>query len=179
MLRSSRLFTALALLVAAAWGCAKKGPVPPAEIKDIVPVTVDEDGFHPNRIPAQVGRAITLVFTRKVEKTCADTVVIPSENIREALPLNQPKMVIFMPSHVGDVHFACPMNMVTGEIAVQAAPGSADDDSAPKKPRPRAKLPMAAPAAAAPPAMPQGMPAAMPQGMPQQIPQGQMPALPR
>jgi plastocyanin domain-containing protein len=159
MMRSSRGAVAVGLLVAAGFGCGKKGPVPPAEIKDVVQVTVDEDGFRPNRIPAQVGRPLTLVFTRKVEKTCADAVVIASENIRQPLPLNQTVMVTFMPSHTGDVHFACPMNMVTGEIAVQAAPGAADDD-APKKAKPKPAAPKAAlPAAPAAPAAP-ALPAA-------------------
>lgn len=171
MTRTLRTAVAAALLVAAGFGCSgKPGPVPLAQIKDTVQVIVDEDGFKPNRIPAMVGRPLTLIFTRKVEKTCADTVVIASENIRQPLPLNNPVMVTFMPSRVGDVHFACPMNMVVGEIAVQAAPGGGDDD-APKKPaRPKAKpvavapavpTPPPPPAAPAAPAMP-AVPAAIP-----------------
>jgi hypothetical protein len=118
MLRLARLAASAALLVAAGFGC-KKGPVPIEQIKDIVPVTVDDDGFHPDHIPALVGRPITLVVTRKVEKTSATAVVIAQENIRRDLPVGSPVMLTFIPEKVGDVHFADPTNTVTGEIAVQ------------------------------------------------------------
>jgi hypothetical protein len=118
MQRIARLALAAALLVAAGLGC-KKGPVPIEQIKDIVPVTVDEDGFHPDHIPALVGRPITLVVTRRAEKTCASAIVIAQENIRRDLTLNSPTMVTFIPEKPGDVHFACPTNEQSGEIAVQ------------------------------------------------------------
>ena len=117
-MRIARFAAVAALLYAAGLGC-KKGPVPIEQIKDIVPVTVDDDGFHPDHIPALVGRPITLVLTRKVEKTTATAVVIAQESIRRDLPVGSPVMVTFIPEKVGDVHFADPTNTVTGEIAVQ------------------------------------------------------------
>ena len=119
-MRRPLLSVTAAALLALCFSCSdKKGRVAPNLIKDVVPVLLDEDGFHPDRIPAEVGRPITLVFTRKVEKTCATAVVIAQENIRRDLPMNLPTMVTFIPEKPGNVHFACPMNMITGEIAVQ------------------------------------------------------------
>src|SRR5437879_2854829 len=108
---------AMSLVVAASTGC-KKMPFRAPEVKDVVEVTVDGSGFHPDRIPAKRGRPITLVFKRTVEKTCADEVVIVSERIDKKLPLNQDVIVSLIPEKVGEMKFACPMNMVTGTIDV-------------------------------------------------------------
>ena len=75
-------------------------------------------GFKPDTIYARRGQPLTLVFNRTEKDTCATEVVIASERIRKELPMNTPVTVVFMPSKVGDIHFACPMNMVTGTIKV-------------------------------------------------------------
>lgn len=105
-------------LLAAASGACKAKPAAPPEVKDLVNVTVDEDGFKPDQIPAKRDRALTLVFKRTTDKTCATSVVIASERINKELPLNTPTSVTFIPEKAGDIHFACPMNMVTGTIRV-------------------------------------------------------------
>lgn len=107
----------LGLFAAIAPGCKGAGLGPP-RIKDTVNVTVDKGGFSPDRIYAQRGRPITLVFNRVEERTCATEVVIASEHIRKELPMNTPVSVVFIPGKTGDIHFACPMNMVTGTISV-------------------------------------------------------------
>ena len=116
-MRHLQIVLGCALLLAAAAGCKSKllGPPP---IKDIVNVTVDKSGFNPDKIYAKRGKPITLVFNRVEEKTCATEVVIASEHIRKELPMNASVPVVFMPSKLGDIHFACPMNMVTGTITV-------------------------------------------------------------
>lgn len=113
---ASAVLSAL-LLLAAAGGCGNSKPKP-AEIKDVVNVTVDADGFKPDRIPAKRGKPITLVFNRTTDKTCATEVVIASERIRKELPLNKQTFVTFIPEKTGEVAFACPMNMVKGSISV-------------------------------------------------------------
>lgn len=152
---------AAATLLASALGC-KKGPVPVAQIKDTYQVIVDEDGFHPDRIPALVGKSITLIVTRKAEKTCANAIVIAQENIRRDLPLNSPVMISFIPEKPGDIHFACPMNHYSGEIAVQdvevveeTKAGGSKKIKMKKAPAlPQAPAVPAAPAAPAAPAVP-------------------------
>ena len=105
-----------ASLLAAAGGC--KGKPSATEAKDVWQITVDESGFVPNKIAAKKGKPLTLVFNRTAEHTCANEVVIASERIRKELPLNATVNVTFIPEKVGDIHFACPMNMITGEITV-------------------------------------------------------------
>ncbi len=145
------MFRSWLLAFALLAGC--KGALSPSEIKGTVQVIVDEDGFKPDHIPALVGKPLTLVITRKVEKTCANTIVIAQENIRRDLPLNSPVMVTFIPEKPGNIHFACPMNMYTGEVAVQELPSS----DSPTKGKAKAKLPAGLPkipGAPAPPAIP-------------------------
>ena len=105
------------VLAVGASGCSKKLLGPP-KVEDTVIVTVDDSGFHPDSIPAKRGRPITLVFNRTSDHTCATAVVIASEHIRKDLPLNAQAPVMFIPEKAGDIHFACPMNMVTGTISV-------------------------------------------------------------
>jgi plastocyanin domain-containing protein len=107
---------AAAALLALAGGC--KHATSAADVKDSVSITVDESGFKPTKIVAMKGKPITLVFNRTVEHTCADVVVIPSQNLRVELPLNASKPVTITPSASGEIHFACPMNMFGGDITV-------------------------------------------------------------
>ena len=111
------LFMVVAIAGAGAAGCGKKLLGPP-EVKDVVTVTVDDSGFHPDKIPAKRGRPLTLVFNRTSDQTCATSVVIASERINKPLPLNAQAYVTFIPEKAGDIHFACPMNMVVGTISV-------------------------------------------------------------
>ena len=104
------------VLLGAASGCKAKPK--PADVKDVVAITVDEKGFNPSSIPARRGRPITLVFTRTSDQTCATEILFPDEKIRKDLPMNTPVPVTFIPSRAGDLHFACAMNMVKGALQV-------------------------------------------------------------
>jgi Cu+-exporting ATPase len=50
---------------------------------------------------------------------CGTEVVFPSLNIRRALPLNEPVVIEFTPQKLGDIAFACGMNMLHGTVIVQ------------------------------------------------------------
>lgn len=83
-------------------------------------VSVTAAGFtvaHP--LPLKVGQPVTLVVTRTVETTCATAIVIKEFGISKPLPLNQPVEVTFVPKKAGKVHFACPMDMVSGDLQVE------------------------------------------------------------
>ena len=116
-MRSFLSIALVASLLAFAPACKKAKPKA-ADIKDVVEVTVDAKGFHPSSIPAKRGRPLTLIFTRVSDDTCATEVVIADEKIRKDLPLNTSVPLTFIPSKPGDLHFACAMNMVKGEIQV-------------------------------------------------------------
>jgi plastocyanin domain-containing protein len=83
-------------------------------------VTVTERGFEPDRIQAAAGEQLTLRFTRKAERTCADAVQIEGDPVKHVLPLNAPVDVKITAPKTGQVAFACPMNMYRGAIVVVA-----------------------------------------------------------
>jgi len=87
-----------------------------------IDISVTEMGFSPDKVAVKKGEPITLVFTRKTDKTCAKDVVIyvsDKEKIQKTLPLNAPVTVETKFAKAGDIRFACGMNMVTGTIQVQ------------------------------------------------------------
>ena len=83
-----------------------------------VEVTITADGFSPGRIEVKTGEPIELVFTRKIDKTCATEVTVPSLKIKKPLPLNEPVSILFTPEK-GDVNFVCGMNMLKGKLVVK------------------------------------------------------------
>lgn len=96
---------------------------PPASAKSapagVTKITVSDDGFEPARLEVQKVAVITLEFTRVSEKTCATEVVIPSQQIRKALPLNVPVKVELGRTEAGEIAFACGMNMLRGTVVVR------------------------------------------------------------
>ena len=83
-----------------------------------VEITVGASTYDPAEIHATAGTPLTLVFTRNTEDGCGTEVVIPSQNIREALPLNQAVEVSFTPTEAGNLRFSCGMDMFEGSIVV-------------------------------------------------------------
>ena len=84
-----------------------------------VRVTVTEASFDPQRIVLRAGAPARITFTRTSDKTCATAVVFASLNIRRELPLNVPVTIEFTPDKVGEIAFACGMNMLRGTVVVQ------------------------------------------------------------
>ena len=62
---------------------------------------------------------LTLLITRKTDKTCAKELVIPSLGTQEVLPLNKSVRVYLGAQQAGRIAFACGMDMIKGEIVVQ------------------------------------------------------------
>ncbi len=86
---------------------------------NVVEVTVDGSGFHPDRIVARAGQPITLAITRTTDETCGTEIVIPTMAIDTKLPLNERVEVTVTPAAAGEVAFACAMNMHKGTIVVE------------------------------------------------------------
>lgn len=82
-------------------------------------ITVDNMGFHPGLLSVRQGSPVTLVVTRTTDQTCAREIVIPSLDIREELPLDQPVEIGLSPDKKGNIRFTCGMNMLTGVIRVE------------------------------------------------------------
>lgn len=84
-----------------------------------VQVEVTEMGFEPATVNVKAGMPVRVTFIRRTDKTCATEVVIPSQAVRRALPLNQPVEWEFTPAAAGAIAFACGMDMFKGTIVVR------------------------------------------------------------
>jgi plastocyanin domain-containing protein len=84
-----------------------------------VQMTVTEDGYVPDKIEAKKGEPLTLVITRKTDRTCATELVVKEYGINQALPLNKAVTVTLTPKKAGQVKFACGMDMISGTLVVQ------------------------------------------------------------
>jgi plastocyanin domain-containing protein len=129
----------LAIVLAAGVGCdnSKKDPAPPAKPTEAVKpaatpvvagkggrveITVTEKGYEPEKIAVKKGEPVTLVFTRKTEKTCANEVVMDTgtEKINKPLPLNQPVEFAITFAKSGEIKYGCSMDkMIAGYVTVE------------------------------------------------------------
>ena len=82
-------------------------------------IEVTEQGFVPAKAAVKVGQPLTLSITRKVQRTCATDIVISDYQVNKPLPLNETVEVSFTPQKPGKIHFACPMDMITGELTAE------------------------------------------------------------
>ena len=127
MSQTSRIFTALFLalgLLACSTGQAiprpeSEAPAPSQPAAQRIEIAVEAAGFVPASHKVKVGKPVTLVVTRKIERTCATEIVIKAFGIKKDLPLNQAVEVTLTPTKVGSIRFACAMDMIAGELVAQ------------------------------------------------------------
>ena len=106
----------------AASGCVGSPPARTASQpskSEAIAIAVTEEGFEPAEVHVAEGVPVTLVVTRKTEKTCATEFVMKSEGISQPLPLNQPVTIAFTPKKKGTLHYACGMDMYSGKVIVE------------------------------------------------------------
>ena len=82
-------------------------------------IVVSEQGFEPARTALRAGTPARLTFVRTTDETCATEVVVPSLDVRRALPLNEPVVIEFIPGRAGEIGFVCGMDMLKGVVVVQ------------------------------------------------------------
>jgi plastocyanin domain-containing protein len=102
------------------WGRAHE--TSPARDARRIDVAITSEGFRPQRIHGRAGEAITLVFTRMVERSCVDRVILSLDEdrrIERDLPLRVPVTVPLVLEAVGELGFSCPMGMHGGTIEVR------------------------------------------------------------
>jgi plastocyanin domain-containing protein len=121
---------AMFLVTALAAGCAQQqaqqtsdtGSAPstsaPGDHGQHIELAVTENGFEPARVEVAANQPVTLVVTRKTEKTCAKELVLKEYNINQPLPMNEAVEITFTPTQSGDLTYACGMDMIKGVIAV-------------------------------------------------------------
>jgi plastocyanin domain-containing protein len=125
MLPVAHLTFAILAAALALTGCSRtevSGDTPqgaPGAISNRLEISVTADGFVPSHGRVRVGQPVTLMVTRKVERTCATDIVIKDYGINQPLPLDVPVAVTFTPKTAGPVRYACAMNMVAGELVAQ------------------------------------------------------------
>jgi plastocyanin domain-containing protein len=91
----------------------------PTKAGTTVQMTVTEDGYVPAKIVAKKGEPLTLVITRKTDRTCATELVVKEYGINAPLPLGKAVTVTFTPTKAGQVRYACGMDMISGTLVVQ------------------------------------------------------------
>jgi plastocyanin domain-containing protein len=108
------LLTSALAANAAAPPAPKSAPAPAAG--KTIQMSVTEKGFEPALVKVKKGEPVTLVITRKTEKTCATEIVIDEEKISTKLPLNQAVTVSFTPKKAGDMKYGCAMGKMIGGV---------------------------------------------------------------
>lgn len=114
------------LTLAAAYGLLAAGPAlaegqqhkAASQKARTIEVLVTSDGFVPAEIRVKQGEKVALVVTRKTERTCATAIVIKDQGVNQDLPLNKPVTVAVKADKKGKLHYACPHDMISGNIVV-------------------------------------------------------------
>jgi plastocyanin domain-containing protein len=115
-----KLALAVVLSLAVCWPAFAGDKAKPAPAGARREVTVTQAGFVvKDNHPLKKGEPVTLVVTRKVDKTCAKDIVLKDFDIKQALPLDKAVEVTFTPKTAGKVHFSCAMNMLGGDLTVE------------------------------------------------------------
>lgn len=84
-----------------------------------IEIAVTSEGFVPAQTKAKVGQPVTLVVTRKVERTCATDLVMKDYGINKPLPINVPVEVTLTPRKAGIIRYSCAMDMIAGELVAE------------------------------------------------------------
>jgi len=105
------------VILAAVEGCAVGGAR--SQAKDAIAIAVTERGFEPARVEVPHGKPVTLVVTRRTDKTCIKEFVMEAHGIRKGLPLGQPVAITFTPAAPGELRYACGMDMISGKVVVR------------------------------------------------------------
>ena len=108
----------LALSILAVAGCAG-GAASKSVPSGAVAIRVTEKGFEPAVVTVAGGKPVTLVVTRKTDRTCAKEFVLAEHNIHRELPLDQSVEITFTPTRAGELRYACGMDMIAGKIVVR------------------------------------------------------------
>ena len=88
------------------------------EVADSVDIIVD-GGYSPATIAIHKGKTTKINFIRKDPSSCLEEVVIGNFKTRKFLPLNKKVTIEVKPQEVGEVSFACGMNMYHGKIIIK------------------------------------------------------------
>jgi plastocyanin domain-containing protein len=106
---------AMAALVMLVVGCSSADAAREQRVK----IAVTEMGFVPAVVTVQSGRPVTLLVTRRTDRTCATELVLKTHGINEKLPLGRTVTIHFTPERPGTLEYSCAMGMFQGKIVVR------------------------------------------------------------
>ena len=109
----------LALIGGVAYASGGAAPAATTESQREIVVLV-EASYLPAEITIKEGERVKLVFVRKSWSGCTREVVFPKLDLRRVLPPNERTVVELPALAPGDYDFHCGMNMIHGNIHVQA-----------------------------------------------------------
>lgn len=84
-----------------------------------VDIKVTAAGYQPAQVTAQAGEKLILVFTRKGDAGCGNTVVVPAVHFHADLEDGKPVEVSVTMPQKGEIKFACGMDMMKGQVVVK------------------------------------------------------------
>jgi plastocyanin domain-containing protein len=105
------VLAAVALLA----GCAAHEAVPPGAVA----ISVTENGFEPAVASVPRGKPVTLIVTRRTDRTCATEIVFVSTGQRHELPLGKPVRLELAVGVSDTLRYACGMDMIRGMIVAR------------------------------------------------------------
>jgi plastocyanin domain-containing protein len=110
----------LAILALLAWAGTAVAETP-AKPATRIEIAVTTSGFDPGDITVPAKKPVTLVFTRKTDRTCAKSIVlaVDGKKLERELPLDKPVELAVTFARAGKLTYACSMNMIKGTIVVQ------------------------------------------------------------
>ena len=106
---------AMTVLVMLVVGCSSADAAREQRLR----ISVTEKGFVPAVVMVQAGRPVTLLVTRRTERTCATAFVLKARGIDAKLPLGRTVSIRLSPERPGELTYSCPMDMYHGRIVVR------------------------------------------------------------
>jgi hypothetical protein len=103
-----------AILVVLAGCVAREAPPPGAVV-----IAVTENGFEPAVASVPRGKPVTLIVTRRTDRTCATEMVFETSGQRHELPLGKPVRVELAAGVSDTLRYACGMDMIRGMIVAR------------------------------------------------------------
>ena len=96
-------------------GCAPRQ----AMLPDTAVIAVTDQGFEPAVVVVPRGKPVTLIVTRRTDRTCATEMVFGTPERRYDLPLEQPVRIELTEGVTDTLRYACGMDMYRGMIVAK------------------------------------------------------------
>ena len=107
------LAVALLVMTGLVQGCAPRAAMPP------VAIAVTDEGFVPAVVVVPRGKPVTLIVTRRTDRTCSTEMAFGPPEQRYDLPLGKPVRIELAAGVTDTMRYACGMDMLRGMIVAK------------------------------------------------------------